>query len=198
MAAQPKDSSNHKQLPTEDSRVLQLTLDPEAKGIISHRPFFSLWQYTGWWHNLAWQWTPSKNCPLHTDCDSTGADSANTHSKRLYKQVDHQIHHFDSKRQHPAIPLLCVCISGPPTQNESACMRLPVCMCKLNLFRAAGLQMHACKHTPANFFSARHTGACVCHSTTPRHMFVCVCVHMYEYEQVYRVSSWATRPFFAK
>jgi len=69
-------------------------------------------------------------------------------------------------------------ISGPSTRLESACMRLPVCMCELNLLRATSLQIHASEHTPTNVFSARHTGACVC-VCAPRHMFVCVCVHMY-------------------
>jgi len=69
-------------------------------------------------------------------------------------------------------------ISGPTTRLGSACMRLPVSMCELNLLRATSLQIHASERTPTNVFSARHTGACVC-VCAPRHMFVCVCVHMY-------------------
>ena len=55
-------------------------------------------------------------------------------------------------------------ISGPPTRLESACVCLPVCMCELNLLRVTSLHMHASEllHTPANVFSARHTGTCVC------------------------------------
>ena len=84
-------------------------------------------------------------------------------------------------------------ISGPTTRLGSACMRLPVSMCELNLVRNTSLQIHASERTLMNVFSARHTGACVCVCAL-RHMFVCVCVHMYVFACVLAFHSppWPT------